>query len=268
MSRAVSWPRGVRLLAFVLCALLCGCSDAVTGPAVLQQNAGGGVWTAVAVPPSVPTLKTWVALLRPRTEAERARLAEVQELRAQAQRSRRAGEHAAALAAEAAATRLAVQSLTSPPDAQVLFEMRAGLRAWQLHVEALPDLRALAPVDSAHSRVQRALAQVEQVLQLGDTLAAITPLAEAAQAVRSLSPEVVGVAALAQVEARLRAAGAAENPRAQHLLGSAREALRDGDYARAFRRALYALQLAEPGAARAAAAGEMEEADAAERRTP
>lgn len=235
-----------RLRASALSALALGtlaaCADAPFDPQTYQQPADGRIWTALSVPASVPTLRTWLPYVAP---SERATLDEVGGLRAEALALRKAGELERAREREERAALVAASSLSRMPPPAVLDRSLLALELWCREAEGDPRLQGEPRVAESAAFVRGSLARSRLALQQGDTAAAVVELAHASERVRSLSPEVVALEAIARVEGRLRAVDSEEARRALHLLASAREALGAGKSGRAYWRALYALQLAE-----------------------
>jgi hypothetical protein len=239
-------PALVRLRSALFCTLAlgppAGCADAPFDPHAYQQPADGRIWTALSIPASVPTLRTWLPYVSP---SERATLDEVGTLRDEAQALRKAGALERAWEREESAALLAASSLSRMPPREVLDRSVLALELWCREAEGDPRLQGELQVAESAAFVRGALARSRMALQQGDTAAAVVELARASERARSHSPEAVAVKAIAQVESRLRKVDSEESRRVLHLLASAREALGAGNSARAYWRAVYALQLAE-----------------------
>jgi len=235
--------RLIGVCAALLIASLAACDDGPTAPGVYSHATNGHVWTAVRVPASVPTLRTWLPYLRPASADAEGALRQVRALQGEADRVRRDGDGEAATQKEMEASLLAARSLTQLPPPYVLTMALAGLQQWGETAAAAgaEDLRA--PAVEVNDRRAAAAAALER----GDTLAAIAEIVTASAVAHSLAPAAVASRALAEAERTLAARSArdADAARATRLLRNAREALASGDDARAFRRALYALQLAD-----------------------
>lgn len=223
-------------------------------PRALQQLAGGEEWVAVTVPERLPQLQTWLPYLRPRTEEERATLRRVRELEAGALRARQEGRVLETRLLNREATRLAVVSLTEPPEPRVIEDGIAAVDVWVERVRRDTDLSHLRGLAAAHDSVRTARRRIGLALASGDTTSAVLYLAEATEIIQEQAPSAVALRVIARAQERLRARGqqGQDVSRAIHLLSAARQELLAGDAARALQRALYALQLADGKGLRAA----------------
>lgn len=231
----------------VLLAATAACEDSPTAPGVYAHPADGRLWTAVAVPEGTPDLGTWLGLLRSQRPAHDPVVERVRTLRVDAEQRYRAGEfeHAQALTEEA--TALAARSLNAAPPLPVLLGALAALDTWVGRAGAALETAELPELAARVAEVRSLRRAADAALQAGDTAGAVVHLVAAAAEIRDQAPAAVVARALAQAEERIHAEGV-ESPdatRVLRLLRHAREALAQGDNARALRRALYALQLAE-----------------------
>jgi hypothetical protein len=249
-SRSLSLRRLLLLLALPVVA---ACDDGPTAPGIYTHPADGRLWVAVRVPQGTPSARTWLPYVHP----DRAETGTVDRLRwliGEAEQQRRRGDLAGAAHLEPEASLLAARSITVAPPPRVLSASLQALQSWgDRAAEALALDRPTAAGDAVPLvRAHRAAAHA--ALQRGDTLAAVTEVAAAANLIHALSPESVAWQALVDAEQRLaahpgNAADAEHAVRAARLLRHAREALTEGDQVRALRRALYALQLLDGMAA-------------------
>lgn len=244
-------PAGLRALAASACCCLAlaGCRDDVTGPSAQAHPAGGRMWAAVSPPGGLPDDRTWLPFLSAR-KGERTPAAErVEALRQKGRLLRKTGDLDGALRAEQLAAETAAGALAKAPDARTVGAALDALDAWAREVEGkleetrVPELAAsLETVLSSREGAAAALAR-------GDTLEAVGHLARASSAAREQAPDAVAVRVFARAEAIVREherdMPARERARAERLLRWSRDAVLTGDPERAFRRAVYALQLVE-----------------------
>jgi hypothetical protein len=221
--------------------MLGGCLDAPTGPGALQQIAGGEAWIAIEEPRALPSLETWRAYVSAEAREE------VDALAAASRDARRRGSLKRAAELERAATGVALRSLERTPNARVIGEVNGALDRWLARVGGSVDMGVYPEVAVSLRRVAASREIAGHALAAGDTAAALTQFAIAAEAIRSHAPTQVALRVLERSEARLRErqTSGTSMRRALHLVRSAREELTAGDPERALRRALYALQLTE-----------------------
>lgn len=221
------------------------CEDAGTTPTSYVQVVGGSAWVAVAEPPGMARADTWLPWLAPDGPAA----VQVRQLRDAAGRARTAGRIERSLALEDDALRLAAGSLARAPDPlRGVLAPLSALDAWTDRARTRLELGRYPALQAAADGVSAEAAAARRALAAGDTLAAVTHLANGTLLARRHSTMGVGLRLLAAVEGRIGREQAGENAelqRARHLLAGAREALSTGDSMRAMRRALYALQLLE-----------------------
>lgn len=235
------FPRALRTLA-CCCALVAvaACADAPTGPTSYVQVAEGRTWVAVAEPEGIPTAATWL----PHVPAGSPVQGQVRELRDGAGKMRRSGRLEQAAAMEAQAARLAAASLRTAP-ADELARSFTALESWTDRANQRMETGSYPELAGAVQAVEQLSAAARAALERGDATEAAVQLTLAAEQVHEQSPPAVALRLVAAAEARIDAAA---NPtegmkRARRLLRGAREGMSTGDYARALRRAVYALQL-------------------------
>lgn len=217
-------------------AVATGCQDAPTDPmvGVVAEDVGGALALGVELPSPAAVASS---------EASAAAAA-------------RAWEASWSLPPEAGRTQrestyrpVAEALALSPADvAEGLDRLGAALSAVDaLGVEALPPgvRDAVHRADALRSRALRAL-------RAGDTASAAEDLLRGSDALREVGPRAMALAWVSEAEAmlgRISADGSystVDVERARRLAHGARIALRDGDFARAIRRAYYARQLLKP----------------------
>jgi len=231
------------------CLALAACQDEVTGPSAATHPAAGKTWVAVRPPRGLPDDRTWLPFLSPRKGERTWAAAQVQALREEGKRLRREGDLDGALRAEEQAARTAAEGLARVPDRATVGAALDALDAWVREAEdavegaSLPDLALAADtVRAAHAAAGAALAR-------GDTLAAVASIARGASVAREHAPGAVALRIFARAEAVVRrherVMPELQAARAERLLRWARAAALAGDPERAFRRAVYALQLVE-----------------------
>jgi hypothetical protein len=234
-----------RLAALAAVLAVAACDDAGTAPTSYVQVVGGGTWVAVSEPPGMARAETWLPWLA----ADGPAAAQLRQLRDTAGRARNAGRVEEALALEADALRLAAGSLARSPDAvRGVLAPLAALDAWTDRARARLELGRYPSLDSASAAVGAEAAAARAALAAGDTMVAVTHIANGTLLARRHSTLGVGLRLLAAVEGRLGREQPGESAnlrRARHLISGAREALSTGDSMRAMRRAVYALQLLE-----------------------
>jgi len=237
-----------KLSAFAFVALtaagLAACEDSPTEPGVFTHAAEGRLWAAFALPGGLPTPRTWLPYLGPEADTV---LPRVRALHAESERLRRAGDIDGSAAREAEAAMLAVRSLSDAPPPHVVGAVQRALGEWEARARTVASSGSYPEAEAGLASVNAHRAEATMLLAAGDTAAALVHLTEAAGTVRSLAPDAVASRVAALAEARLSAleGGDEDAARALRLLRNAREALAAGDELRAFRRAMYALQLAE-----------------------
>lgn len=242
-------PLGLMLRALITALSLpavAACGDAPTMPASYVQEVAGRRWIAISGPAGLPDVRTWARWL-PRGSRAAQRVAA---LEAEERSARRAGALARADSLREAAARTAAAASRHPSPA-VLRVANAALAEWERRAAEQLDsgterdfARAVADVGAQREAAGLALAR-------GDTATAVLRLAAAAERARGFAPGAVALRLLDDAEARLRALprASATDERALRLLRGARSALAAGDVVRAVRRAMYARQLIERGAA-------------------
>jgi hypothetical protein len=246
--------RAAPLAALMLLVGLAACEDSPTAPGVFTHSAEGQLWAALAVPAGTPTVRTWMPYVRADEVAAVTR--SVRELNAEADRLRRQGAIDAAGQKEVEAALLAARSLAHAPPPHLLNGVVGAIENWSTRARLVAESGVYPEAEEALREVQGYRAAAAAALLEGDTATAVVELTTAAGVVRSLAPAAVASRVVARAELRLRdqAATDADAARALRLLRNAREALAAGDELRAFRRAMYALQLAEGNGAPAAGA--------------
>jgi len=232
------------LAAVLLAAGTSACEDSPTEPGVFTHAAEGQLWAAFMVPAGTPTVRTWLPYLGPESDTV---LPRVRALHGESERLRRAGDIDGAAARETEAAMLAVRALSDAPPPHVVSAVQRALGAWVERARQVAESGTYPEATGALESVQERRDLAATLLARGDTAAALIELTEAAGTVRSLAPDAVAsrVAALAEARLALSPDGDVDAARALRLLRNAREALAAGDELRAFRRAMYALQLAE-----------------------
>jgi hypothetical protein len=231
------------------CLVLAACQDDLTGPSAQAHPAGGRMWVAVTPPRGLPDERTWLPFVSARKGESTPAMLRVQAMREEARRLRRDGDLDGALRAEERAAETAAGALAAVPDRATMAAALGSVEAWLREAEAVldagqvPELAAgLATVRAAHDGAAASLAR-------GDTLEAVGHLARASAAAREQAPAAVALRLFARTEAVVRARQQempkAQAQRAERLLRWARDAVLTGDPERAFRRAVYALQLVE-----------------------
>jgi hypothetical protein len=254
--------RGLRaLLAPACCCLaMAGCQDDVTGPSGRTHPAGGRMWAAVTVPGALPDDRTWLPFLGARKGERSPARERVEALRGKAREHRRAGRLEEALRAEELAAQTAAGALAKTPDRATVGGALEALDAWAAEAEGVLEGARVPELDAALAGVRSARLAADSALAQGDTLAAVGHVARAASAAREQAPAAVALRAFERAEAVVRERGEAlprvQRERVERLLGWARDAVFTGDPERAFRRAVYALQLLEQYAGPAAGGGE------------
>lgn len=236
-----------QLLLLLAGAVLAACDDGPTGPGVYSHPAGGQVWVAVRAPESTSSVRTWLPYVRVDREDRDSVLQSIRMLSLQAERSRRAGDLAGAQSRETEAELLAARSLAHAPAPHVLAAALGALQVWVERASSPSETDDIGELADAISEVRSRRGAAVALLHSGDTTAAVVEIASASAVVRSLAPDAVATRALVSAERRLaaRPVGGSDADRAVRLLRHARVALSQGDQVRAFRRALYALQLVE-----------------------
>jgi hypothetical protein len=220
---------------------LAACEDGPTAPTSYVQEAEGRTW--VMEPDGLPSAATWL----PYVDRGSPALARIHDLRAAAGKLRRAGRLELAAAMEAKAGRVAAASLARSPAPDALARSFAALERWsasageRLESGSYPELRDA--VEAVHRMADSARAGLAR----GDTATAAVQLTLAADRVREQAPSAVALRLVAAAEARLATVrDPGENLlRAKRLLRGAREGMVTGDYRRALRRAVYALQIVD-----------------------
>jgi hypothetical protein len=224
-----------------------GCGDAPTIPDAIQRLAGGEEWVAMSAPHDLPRLDTWIAYMSRATEEERSVYAEVRRLESLSREAQRSGRIGTAAELTREAERIAVLSLSRPPDARVMQRSLFALDFWSDRVSGSVEVEQFPQLQETLHAVLAARATATALLADGDTTAAVLAIASAAERIREHTPEAVAVRVLSLVEERidLQALRPAAAERALHLLANARQELISGDPRRALNRALYALQIVE-----------------------
>lgn len=255
--RLLDTPVSARALCVLRCffagVLLAACADSPTTPRAFVHPADGELWVAVTVPPGLPELDAWLPYLRSiGSEEEAAAVRQVAELRREADQARLAGQLRSARALNDQAARIAVISLRRMPEPAVLDRSLEAIDLWLRRARSEVDLGRFPVLAGAVEEVSAARSRAVRGLAAGDTSSAVLHIATGAEAIRDQSPAAVALRVLERAEERLRRhpQQSREIDRALHLVYTSREALLSGDPGRALRRALYALQLAEPGALR------------------
>ncbi|HEX2091323.1 MAG TPA: hypothetical protein VHG28_02935 [Longimicrobiaceae bacterium] len=236
-----------RTVIVLLCCSLAvaACRDDLTGPSTQAHPAGGRLWVAITPPEALPDAATWLPFVAPRRGPVSAVERRVRELRDEARILRRRGDLEGAIRAEEEAARAAVESLSEVPDRMTVLRAIDGVDGWVGEAEAAVQAAPLPEVEAALAEVRAARAEAAEALARADTLEAVRHLALAASAAREQAPGAVALRVFARVEAavRERELPSTDRRRVEHLLRWAREAVLTGDPERAFRRAVYALQL-------------------------
>lgn len=236
--------RPARLLALASLLALAACEDAPTAPTSYVQVVAGGTWVAVAEPPGMARLDTWLAWM----PEEGLASSSVRSLRESAGRARSAGRIQEAMNLEELALRAMVRRLSRAPDAPFVLGPLAALDSWTDRARARLELGSYPELLAATAEVAAQADSARGALAGADTVRAVQHIARGTIAARRQSPLAVGLRLMAAIEARLPAADAPQSAdvrRARHLLAGAREGLATGDSLRALRRAVYALQLLE-----------------------
>jgi hypothetical protein len=230
--------------AVLLLPILGACEDSPTEPGVFTHAAEGRLWAAFALPTGLPTPRTWIPYLGAETDSV---LPRVRALQAESERLRRSGDIDGSTAREAEAAILAVRSLGDTPPPHVVGAVQRALGEWEARARTVAASGTYPEAEAGLVSVHGHRTEASALLAAGDTAAALVHLTEAVTTVRSLAPDAVASRVAALAEARLAALGEGDEDavRALRLLRNAREALAAGDELRAFRRAMYALQLAE-----------------------
>jgi hypothetical protein len=227
------------LLLATLPPALAACDDGPTAPTSYAHVVGGRTWVAVAAPDGLVDAKTWAPYVAHTGMAYRR----LQVLAKAEVDARRAGELERAQALEEEQARVAAAA--SHPGMEPILRSGAALDRWDERVRSRLSSGAYPGLDSARVQVARMRARSRLFLSMGDTAGAASALTDASVIARSWTPRAVGLRVLADVNARLDAAGA-RSPglrRARDLLRDAREALATGDEARAVKRAAYAVEI-------------------------
>lgn len=241
------------LLPLVAClGLLAACDEGPTGPGAQAQPAGGRMWVAVALPRDLPDARTWLPFLSAGKGTSSAGLRQVQALRESGKRLRKQGNLEGALRAEEEASRVAASSLKKAPDHATVSGAMEALDAWIGRAEEAYQHHPLQEIGDGLTAVRMERETAARALARGDTLAAVVHLAGAAAEAREQSPAAVALRVFARAEEVVKAGKLPREDagRADRLLRYAREAVLTGDPDRAFRRAVYALQLVESYPAR------------------
>lgn len=251
-------PAGLRALAAsaLCCLAFAGCRDDATGPTGQAHPADGRMWVAVSAPGGLPDDRTWLPFLAPRKGERTPAAARVHTLREKGKRLRKEGDLEGALRAEELAAQTAAGALARVPDDATVAAALHALGAWTREAEGRLEGMDLPELAAAVDAVRASREGAAAALARGDTLEAVGHLARASTAAREQGPDAVALRAFARAEAIVRGRGrempARERARVERLLRWSREAVLTGDPERAFRRAVYALQLVEryagPGA--------------------
>lgn len=225
--------------------MLAACEDSPTAPATYAHVADGRTWVAVAEPAGLPTMDTWL----PFVGVEAA--ADLRTLRGEAARARGAGRIEEARAMEAEGFARAARALHRTPDEREVLVALAALESWVSRAEARLLVDDDAELAATVEHVRALHREARAVLAAGERTAAVVHVTDAAAAAREWSPVAVGLRLLARAEHRLETGEVPDEAaqRARRLLVGAREGLATGDTVRAVRRALYALQVLDAGAA-------------------
>jgi hypothetical protein len=237
--------RRLALLVLALGATLAACEDSPTASATYAHVADGRTWVAVAEPAGLPTMDTWL----PFVGVEAA--ADLRTLRGEAARARGAGRIEEARALEAEGFARAARALHRTPDERDVLVALAALESWVSRAEARLLVDDDADLAATVGDVRALHREARTALAAGERTAAVVHVTGAAAAAREWSPVAVGLRLLARAEHRLETGEVPEEAarRARRLLVGAREGLATGDTVRAVRRALYALQVLDAGAA-------------------
>ncbi len=242
--------RRLHALAPLLCCslALAACRDDLTGPVTHAQSAGGRLWVAVTPPRDLPDAGTWLPFLSAvKGGKDGAAALRVKALRDEARRLRRGGDPEGSVRAEEQAAQAAAGSLAVVPDRLTMTAALEAVDDWTREAEEADATGAVPELKAALEEVRSARAGAAGALARGDTLEAVGHLSRASAAARRQAPDAVALRVFARVEAavRERALPPSDAKRAARLLGWARDAVLTGDPERAFRRAVYALQLVE-----------------------
>ncbi len=238
------------LLAPACCCLaLAACADDLTGPSAQVHPAGGRMWVAVTPPSGLPDERTWLPFVSARKGESTPAMLRVQAMREEAKRLRRDGDLAGALRAEERAAETAAGALAAVPDRATMAAALGAVDAWLREAESVLDAGQVPELAAGLGTVRAARDGAAASLARGDTLEAVGHLARASSSAREQAPAAVALRIFARTEAVVRARQQempkAQAQRAERLLRWAREAVLTGDPERAFRRAVYALQLVE-----------------------
>jgi hypothetical protein len=244
-ARSLRTP--VTLACAALALLLAACGDGPTAPTSFAQVIAGRTWVAVAAPDGLPSAETWTPFV-PRAGEAYARLREMKE---QAAHARKAGDAEGARSVDEAAALLAAGAVAGDPGAEPVLRADAALERWEANAAARLASGSYPGLDSAVVDVHRFRAEAAVALARRDTASGAVSLTRAAARARDWAPQAVALRVLAAAEARADARGTAspEVVRARRLLRTSREAVATGDYVRAFRRAVYALQMLDADSA-------------------
>ncbi|HET6765371.1 MAG TPA: hypothetical protein VFH27_16910, partial [Longimicrobiaceae bacterium] len=217
--------------------------DGPTAPTSFAHVVGGRSWVAVALPDGLPDAQAWSGFV-PRGSGALPRLQALKQAEAEARKTGRL-ERAQELAE--ARMRAAAQAAGAAVPAEALARASAALGSWDERVGLRLAAGAYPALDSARWQVDRLRALADAHAAAGENAAAAEELAEAAVRARAFSPEAVGTRVIADAEARIAAAAHDSGGlrRARDLLRTAREAVATGDYARAVRRATYAVEIVD-----------------------
>lgn len=235
------------LAALALPLALAACEDGPTGPTAHVHPAGGRLWAAVVPPRELPDARTWLAALGREGGAGGEAARGARALLDEARSLRRRGALREALLREDEAMRAAAAALSAPPERRVVADALEGVDRWLGAADGALGAGPLPEVEEAVAEVRAARGDAARALAGGDTLAAVRHLATAASRARRHAPEAVALRAFARAGEVVRAGALSRSDslRAERLLRHAREAVLTGDPERAFRRAVYALQLVE-----------------------
>ncbi|MBV9774016.1 MAG: hypothetical protein JO040_08710 [Gemmatimonadetes bacterium] len=249
--RRSDWIR-VLLPAVACLGLLAACDEGPTGPGSQAQPAGGRMWVAVALPRDLPDDRTWLPFLSAGKGTPSPALQRVQALQETAKKLRKRGDLEGSLRKEEEASRVAAASLTAPPPRAAVADALASLDRWTGRAEEAYERHPLQELSDGLGAVRQERDAAAAALTRGDTLAAVGHLAQAAAEARQHSPAAVALRVFARAEEVVKSGRLPkeEAARADRLLRYARDAVLTGDPDRAFRRAVYALQLVESYAAR------------------
>lgn len=228
---------------------LAACEDDPTGPAARVHPAGGRLWAAVQAPRDLPDDRTWLPFLAARKGERSPGLERVQALRDEGRRLRGAGDLEGALRAERLAAQTAAGALAVVPDPATVAGALQAVDTWIRDAEGVLGSAELPELAEAVASARLARGGAAGALARGDTLEAVGHLTRAATLAREHAPAAVALRVFARAEARLREQEEdlppASAARVERLLGWTRDAILNGDPERAFRRAVYALQLVE-----------------------